>query len=227
MFTSPRRLLVPAALPLVLGALFACGASFGTTGRWRDPERARPVQNVLVIGIADRMLYRRMYEDEFVRQFAARGIKATASYLAVPGDSPTREQLEAAVAELKCDSALVTHVVDIQQRREYKEGPIGTEATYVSSYGTGFYGSPYYSPMYGPGFGTYYAAVFDYTHTEGYYERSNSYNLETTLYSAKDSKLIWALMTQAVDPAGIKDVLGGLTDEVFKALEEDRIVKAK
>jgi hypothetical protein len=224
MSTLPRRF-VPVALLLVFGTLFACGASFGTTGRWRDPARARPVKNVLVIGIADRMLYRRMYEDEFVKRFAARGVTAKASYLAVPGDAPTREQLEAAVAELKCDAALVTHVLDIQQRREFHEGPIGTDATYVPGYGMGYYGMPYYSPMYGPGFGSYYSAVFEYTHTEGYYDTTNSYNLETTLYNAKDGKLAWALMTQSVDPSTIKDILGGLADAVFDALQEDGIVK--
>ncbi|HKP62752.1 MAG TPA: hypothetical protein VJV78_38715 [Polyangiales bacterium] len=225
MSTFPRRF-VPVSLLLVCGTLLACGgASFGTTGRWRDPTRATAVHNVLVIGIADRMLYRRMYEDEFVKRFAARGVTAKASYLAVQGDNPTREQLEAAVKELGCDSALVTHVVDIQQRKEYKEGPIGTEASYVSGYGSGFYATPYYAPMYGPGFGSYYSAVFEYTHTEGYYERTNSYNLETTLYAANDGKLIWALMTQAVDPADIRDVLGGLSNTVFEALEKDGLVK--
>jgi hypothetical protein len=129
------------------------------------------------------------------------------------------------VAELKCDAALVTHLVDIQQRKEYHEGPIGTEATYVTGYGAGYYATPYYAPMYGPGFGSYYSAVFNYTHAEGYYERTNSYNLETTLYAADDGKLVWALMTKAVDPGGITDLLGGLADTVFNALQQDGLVR--
>jgi hypothetical protein len=221
-----RRRFSPIVL-LALGTLCACAGTVDTTGRWRDPARVRKFQKVLVIGIADRMLYRRMYEDEFVKRFAAHGVTAKQSYLAVPGDAPTREQLEAAVAEQHCDAALVTHLVDIQQRREFKEGPIGTEATYTGfgSYGMGYYASPYYAPMYGPGFGTYYSAVFNYTHSEGYYERTNSYNLETTLYAADDGKLVWALMTQAVDPSGITGLLGGLADTVFNAMQEDGLIK--
>jgi hypothetical protein len=205
---------------VVLATLTACGASAGVTGRWRDPNRAKPVHDVLVVGIAQRNLYRRLYEDEFVKRFAARGISAKASYLVVPGDDLTREQLEATVAEQKFDSVLLTHLVNIGHRREYKEGPT-TATPYITSYGMGYYASPYYAPAYGPGFGTYYSAVYSYTQAEGYYETTKTYNLETALYSAKDSKLVWALMSQTVDPSNITVVIGEVADLVFNALSDD------
>lgn len=218
----PRRYFALLALVLIASST-ACAASAGVTGRWRDPAKAKPVHHVLVVGVAQRNLYRRLYEDEFVQRFAARGIDAKASYLVVPGEDLTREQLEAAVAEQKFDSVLVTHLVNINHRREYKEGPT-TATPYITSYGMGYYASPYYAPMYGPGFGTYYSAVYTYTHAEGYYETTKTYNLETALYSATDSKLVWALMSKTVEPDNITSMIGELADFVFDALSEDGLL---
>ena len=211
---------------LVLGALAACagsGATTGVIGRWRDPTRAHKFHNILVVGISERTLYRRLYEDEFVKRFSARGITATPSYLAVPGDSPTREQLEAAMTEKRCDAVLVTHLVDVDTRRQFHEGTVDSQAT-LTSYGYGYYNSPYYAPMYGAGFGPYYSAVYNYTHTAGYYEEHKSYNLETTLYDASDSKLVWALMSKAIEPKNITHLISGVADTVFTALQGDGLL---
>jgi hypothetical protein len=208
---------------VALAGFCACGSMVGVTAHWRDPALAHAFHNVLVVGVSDRGLYRRLYEDEFAKRFAAHGITATASYLAVPGNEPTREQLAAAMSELHCDAVLVTHLVDIERRREYHEGPMTVES-FVTSYGMGYYRYPYYAPVYGPGFANYYTVVYQYTHAPGYYETRKTYNLETTLHSAKDGKLVWALMSQAVDPKGPTEVITGIADVVFNSLKDDGLL---
>ena len=77
------------ATSLVLfGTLSACGPTLDVTGRWRDPKHTQTIKHVLVVGIAKRNLYRRMYEDEFVKQFAAHGVTAEASYQVIEADEP-------------------------------------------------------------------------------------------------------------------------------------------
>jgi hypothetical protein len=210
---------------VLLGTLSACGGTVDVTGRWRDPTQTARFTNVLVVGVAQRDLYRRLYEDDFVRQFAAHGVSATPSYLSLPGDAPTREQLEEAVAKQHCDGVLITHMVNIENRRQYKEGPMNAQFT-LTGYGYGYYGGPYYSPMYG-GYGSYYSGVYSYTHAEGYYETTKTFHLETTLYSVASGKLVWALLSQTVDPDNITKVIHSLSEAVFGSLVEENLLPPK
>jgi hypothetical protein len=206
--------------------LSACGGTVDVTGRWRDPTQTTKFSNVLVVGVAQRDLYRRLYEDEFVRQFAAHGVAAAPSYVVLPGDAPTREQLEEAVAKQHCDGVLITHMVNIENRREFHEGPMNAQFTmtgYGYGYGYGYYGARYYSPMYG-GYGAYYTGVYSYTHAEGYYQTTKTFHLETTLYSAATGKLVWALLSQTVDPDNISNVIHGLGEHVFSALAAEKLI---
>jgi hypothetical protein len=204
-------------------ALSACGPTLDVTGRWRDPKHTQAIKHVLVVGVAKRNLYRRMYEDEFVKQFAAHGVAAEASYHVIDADEPTREQLEAALTDKHFDSVLVTHLVNIENRRKYNEGPVNA-VPYITSYGYGYYGSRMYAPMYGPGFGSYYTAVYSYTHAEGYYENEKSYNLETTLYSTADSKLVWAILSNTVNPDNITNLIHALGEATFTSLVEEHLL---
>jgi hypothetical protein len=210
----------------------ACGSSVAVGGHWQDPSHKQGFKNVLVVGMAKRGMYRRLYEDEFTRRLIANGVKAQQSYMLVPGDDLTKEQLEAAVQGKGFDAVMLTHLVDIAQRREYHEGPSGAKPMvtgygYGSGYGYGYYGHSYYSPYYG-GMGAYYSVSYSYTHSEGYYETSKTYNLETALYALGaepgSEKLVWALMTEAVDPDEIMELIGDLAELTFESLKKDGLL---
>jgi hypothetical protein len=216
---------------LMLGLFVGgCASSVSVGGHWLDPTHKQGFKNVLVVGIAKRGMYRRLYEDEFARRLTALGLKAQQSYMLVPGDDLTKEQLEAVIPGKGFDAVMLTQLVDIAQRREYHEGPSGSKPTisgYGYGYGGGYYGSPYYSPYYG-GMGAYYSVSYSYTHSEGYYETSKTYNLETALYAlgaeVGSEKLVWALMTEAVDPEEITEVIGKVADLAFESLKEDGLL---
>lgn len=214
----------------VSAVLSACASSVAVGGHWQDPSQKQGFKNVLVVGMAKRGMYRRLYEDEFTRRLIASGVKAQQSYMLVPGDDLTKEQLEAAVQGKGFDAVMLTHLVDIAQRREYHEGPSGAKPMvtgYGYGYGSGYYGHPYYSPYYG-GMGAYYSVSYSYTHSEGYYETSKTYNLETALYALgaepDNAKLVWALMTKAVDPDEITELIGDLADLTFESLKKDGLL---
>ncbi|HKU38454.1 MAG TPA: hypothetical protein VJR89_09915 [Polyangiales bacterium] len=209
---------------LAIGLLFACGGTLETTGHYRDPKLKPALKKVLVVGISPRSLYRRMYEDEFTRGFLAKGIEAVPSYQFGDSEPPTREQVVKLIAEQHFDSVLVTHLVDVKQQREYKEGV--TYATpVVTGYGYGYYHNPYYGPVGAVGFDGYYSYVYNYTQSPGYYETEKTYNLETTLHSVEGGgKLVWALMSSAVDPSGADKLIKQLAEQVFAALVKDGLL---
>lgn len=217
-----RRLrpFVPYLSLLVLAIVCACGSTLEATGRWRDPKLKPVLKNVLVVGITGRSLYRKMYEDEFVRHFLAKGVQAQPSYRFVD-EVPTQEQLDKVIAEQHFDAVLVTHLVDVKKRREYKEGVTYATPTIT---GYGYYHNPAYAPVAAYGFNGYYSFVYDYTQSPGYYETEKTYNLETTLHVVDGGKAAWALMSSAVDPSSAGKMIGQLADVVFDALVQDGLL---
>mgnify|MGYP001034148475 CR=1 FL=1 len=136
-----QRVLAPLYCALVLAA---CSPTV-LTGSWRDPAyTGGPPKKILVVGMAQKDLVRRMFEDEFVRQLQEAGVQAAASY---PIFSPAqlkeqREQIEAEVRKLGCDQVIVTRLVD----RRIEE--VTTPGT---AYGTSYYGggwNSYYRDSY-------------------------------------------------------------------------------
>ena len=210
----------------VLG-LGGCASGVAVGGHWHDPSFRQKPTHVLVVGISERGIYRRLYEDELQKRLQARGVRAEQSYLRVPGDDLKREQLEAAVKGTDFDAVMVTHLVDIEQRRKYYEGPSGAKPV-VTGAGYGYYGVPYYAPYYG-GLYPYYSVSYSYSHSAGYYQTSRTYNLETALYvlgetEGQSEQLVWALMTEAVDPKEIMELIGKLADLTIESLVEDGLL---
>ena len=176
MIRFPRSVFMLFALAAML--LSAC-ATTQLTSVWKDPAyQARPAR-IMVIGVAKNPLNRRLFEDEFVAQLNARGTEAIASYT-VLSDRQQNDQgaIAAKVAELGADTVLITRLVSKKTVQVYVPGTV------------------YYPPPYYDTWPNYYGYGYHYMYTPGYIAEDEYAIIETSLYQARNDRLIWAASSE-------------------------------
>ncbi len=181
---------------LIFGAILATAcATTELTSVWKDPSyQSRPAK-VMVIGVAKNPIYRRLFEDEFVRQLKERGTDAISSYTVL---SDAQQDDQAAIAEkvkeLGTDSVLITRLVSKKTVQFYVPG-------------TAYYPPPYYGTW-----PDYYGYGYRYLYSPGYVAEDQYAVIETNLYESGSDKLVWAATSETVinktDQELIKSYIG-------------------
>jgi hypothetical protein len=200
-----RIALVLSVLFLALGAVIWAGsATTETNGVWVNPEagkRAR-VSNVLVIAINRDKTARRIYEDTIVAQFAARGIKARASYklLRELGAAPPPD-IEMTVRKAGVDAVLISRTLrartDIRVPPGYSYVPVGP---------VGFHGM----------WGTFSTAPNVYA--------VQSMEVETRLFDVKDLALLWSGSSTTNPSPSMQQTITELATALIKALADAKLI---
>ena len=163
---------------LIALIITAC-ASTQVTSVWKDPSYGGHPKRVMVIGVSKSPINRRLFEEELVRQFKARGTDAIASYTVLP-DAKQNDQdvIAKKVAEQHADTVLITRLVSKK-----------TVQTYVP-------GTVYYPPAYYGTWRDYYGYGYQAIYTPGYVTEDEYALIETNLYAASNDKLIWAATSE-------------------------------
>ena len=162
---------------------------------WKDTSYQGRPHKIMVIGVAKSAVNRRLFEDEFVRQLAASGADAVASYTILP-DNKQNDQPAIAekVKELGADAVLITRLVSRKSSRVYVPGTV------------------YYPPAHYGSWRGYYGQSYQAMYTPGYVAESEYAIMETNLYDAGNDKLIWAASSetglQGSSKAHIKSYVG-------------------
>jgi hypothetical protein len=87
---------------------------------WRDSSFSGTVDNILIIGVSDQPVLRRLFEDTFVKELAALGVSAKSSYRVLTEEQiSSKDSLEAALREQSMDSVLVTRVIGVEEINTY------------------------------------------------------------------------------------------------------------
>lgn len=208
------KLFMAAAGALVL---FACSPTV-LTGSWRDPEyTGGPPKKVLIVGMAQKDLGRRMFEDEFARQLREEGVQAAPSYpIFTPAQlKEERETVEAKVRELGFDQVIVTRIVD--RRIEEVTQP-------ATAYGTSSY-----SGGYGGGWNNYYRDSWNVVYQPATTYQIEVATLESKLFALGSEKLIWSgqLETETSGTAlseSMESVIRSFVEVVVKDLKKERLL---
>lgn len=206
-------MLQPLLICLVL-VVAAAGASCATqtrvASRWISPHYSGGgMHKLLVIGVAETDLIRRTYEDRFSEALRNFGADAVASYQLLPTtDQIDREELEALVRAQGFDGVMVTRLLDITE--ETTVVPPSTQIIPVAGYGYGYYG--------------YYGAHYEVLHTPGYTRTTEIVRLETKLWNAKDSQLVWGVTSETFDPKSTSDGVESVTRSLANQLDHDGLV---
>jgi hypothetical protein len=195
------------ALRLALVATIAWGCvSTRLVNTWQDPRYSGPpLARIMVIDVTKQAGIRRTFEDEFVRQLDAKGVRAVASYTLIPEDGAVpKERLADAVKESGVQGVLITRLVRVEtQTQIYAGGP---------------YPAPYY------GFYGYYSWAW-----VGYYDPPQIYTYdvvvaETNLFEASNDTLIWSGTTETFPSRDVKQGIGRFATVIVNALSAGHII---
>ena len=176
---------------LLLSAACAVLSSCATTSllsSWVDPETSgKKLDKVLVLGIAKNQVVRRQYEDTFVRELVAKGVRAMPSYTMLPdANQISEESVAPLIGQHQITQVLVTRLVDRK-----------TVSTYVppttTTYATGY---PSYYPSYYGSWSGYYNTGYTSVSSPGYTYDTEYVNLETNIYDIGAKKLVWTGLTE-------------------------------
>jgi hypothetical protein len=190
----------------------SCATKTELSGVWKtDSAQARPMKQILVIGIAENDIKRRTFEDNFAAALKEQGVDAVPSYHILPNpDRLSKESIQQAIRGRGIQGVVVTQLVGVDEREEYVP-----PKTYVSPnyYGRGMYG--------------YYGRGYEVTHTPGYTINTTIVRLETHLYDASSAELVWAAHSDTFNPKTIDDGVGSVTKKLSKRLAADGFTPGK
>jgi hypothetical protein len=190
-------------------ALFLAGcATTKLTLVWMDEAYQNyRLDNVLVMGVSDSTVMRRVFEDKFVKQFEAAGIRAVSSAAVIPGeDKLTKEAIEPEIKKLGIDAVLITHLVAV-----YKETMYFPPQTYIVPHTYHYY--------------RHYYMVYDYVYTPGYYSTYKTVRLETNIFDTKTGKPIWSAQSDTLDPRSAERLMDSLISLVINDLKKKKLLQ--
>src|SRR5215468_3424919 len=162
-----RRIPVETYVLLTVALAAAGCASTRVINTWQEPKfSGAKITSIMVIDVNAEAGIRRTFEDEFVRQLSAKGVRAVASYTLIPdnGEVP-KDQLAEAVKRADVHGVIVTRVVKVMDVPVVYSGP------YYYPYPAGPY--PYTG---GPGFYGYYSWAW-----AGYYTAPQVYTYQQVI----------------------------------------------
>ncbi len=194
---------------LILGCLVMMGCvSSQLVESWQEPAfEDKPLGKILVLGVFQKDMSRRLYEDSVVKAIEKRKGSAVAGYTLMPKveDYDEKEDIMAAVAKANADAVMIATLVGLKQEEKYR-------APQVS-----------YIPHTGLGHGLYdsYSVSFERVYDPGYSVMETTVKLEITVFSAKTKQMVWAGATKSVDPDSraelVDDVSGLIVEDMKKA----------
>jgi len=180
---SVRRGALSAGSVLLICFLLMAGcAATRVTRVWKDESyQGGRLNNVLIIVLVTDPTARRMFENEFAKQFKRRGIDALESFRELEIDTlkgnESRSVIMAKLQERRIEAVLMTKVTAVRREEETIPGMTITS-------GFGAVGISYTLP--GPSAPT----------TQGYSHEEQFLGLETNLYHGGTEKLLWSVRSE-------------------------------
>ena len=189
------------AIALATSAALLLGCATRFVNVWTDPEwSGPPLRNVLVVGNTRDAAARRSYEDAMRLGLAKIGVRADASYRALPGELVDRDTVAQAVAAGAHDGLIAARLLAVEQRETYVPGGPGPGA---------YVGWRRWGGFYEP----------------GYVRVDEVARIETQVWSlAGDGTMIWAGSSETLNPREIPDLADSLADETVETLQQAGIL---
>jgi hypothetical protein len=194
---------------LAAGLLVSC-ASTKFTGTWKNEDyTAGPIRSIMVVGVAQNDVNRKIFESTVAQDFEANGVRAVQSANALDGQEITKESVIEAAKKQNLQMVLVTRLLGVEQENVY--------------YPPTMYAVP--DPYYYR-WDTYYPRMYDYVDAPGYMQTYRYVNLETTIYDVADRQLVWSASSETFDPQNVNEVVQELADKLMKRLKKDSLLES-
>jgi hypothetical protein len=194
----------------------ACASSTSVEAKWTPPpaQASVPLTKIVTVFISNSESIRRAGEDRLARELLESGTAATPAYQVIGPDdraavdgvlkqsgSPQSDAIKDRLRTMGYDGIVTMQIVDKEQELVYSP-------SYYGSYG-GYWGYGYCYP-YGGGWGG--SSVYT----------QSTYRTETTAYSLRTGRVVWAGRLKTVDPKNAKHLLGSTAKRVTHELEKER-----
>jgi len=177
---------------------------------WRDSNFPGTVDNILIIGVSDQPVVRRLFEDTFVKELAALGVSAKSSYQVLTDEQiSSKDALDAAIRTQSLGAVLVTRVIGVEEINTY------TPPTYT------------YTPS---NFNRHYRDYHSYFNhavqvaTPGYWDKYDVLKLESNLYDSASQQLIWSIQSESFDPRSATQLIDDQITVAIKSLRTTGLI---
>ena len=191
-------------LPLFLVGAVSVYPGTRMVQRWVAPDVARyKFDHVLTLCIVKDQSIRQSVEDAM----AARVKKGNAfpSYnILGEAELGDKEQAKRKILQMGFDGAVIMRPLRVEDRVNYVPG----------SY------PPYYGSFWG-----YYGWAWPALYTPDYVYTDKIVQVETTIFSIKDDKLLWTSLSETTNPESARDVVLGIAKEIGKEARKRGLVK--
>ena len=207
-----RKPLVALGTAIAVVAGVSCATKTELSGVWKsDASAIRPMNQILVIGIAENDIKRRGFEDGFATALGEQGVDAVPSYRVLPNpERLSKESIQQAIRGRGFQGVVATQLVQIDEQENYVP-----PQTYVtpSYHGRGLYG--------------YYGRSYEVVHQPGYTVHTTIVRLETHLYDASSAELVWAAHSDTINPTSIDDGVQSVAKKLSERLAADGFAPGK
>jgi hypothetical protein len=207
-----RRSLFALGIAIACTTGISCATKTELSGVWKsESQTTRPMNQILVIGIAANDANRRIFEDSFGKALGEQGVNAAPSYRILPdSERLSKDSIQQAIRGRGIQGVLATRLVQVDEREKYVP-----PTTYVKPgyYGRGLYG--------------YYGRGYEVVHQPGYTVHTTIVRLETHLYDASSAELLWAAHSDTLNPKSIDDGVESVAKKLSERLAADGFTPGK
>jgi hypothetical protein len=191
--------------------LLSCSTT-QTTNTWVSPSyRGSPVSNVFVIAVTKNKDLRRSFENKFVQQLKATGVRAFPSSSEMKLDQKIEKEAVLAIVEkLGADSVLVTHLVSMEEKETRTPS-----ATSTQDRPDDYHGGTYYESV---------AQAYDTSAGAQYNPTRVKVRLESKLYEVKTEKPIWSSQSKTIDPQSTMELFDSAIAAFIRNLQQNKLL---
>jgi len=199
---------------IVVFGLQSCGSSMSAVWQ-KDNYAPRTFKNVAVIAISKNLEARQSLEQDVIE-----GLKETHPNVhfikgvslfppSTTKDDWTKESVEVLFKELKIDAVITTSLINSYISSQYVQS-------------SGIYYPRYYNV------GSYIYGTYNYLYTPEYYEQSQNFVLQSSIFDLKEgsdaaSTMIWKGESKVTDPSSISSGASRYANNLVKYINEEGI----
>jgi len=197
-------------LAVLILAMMGC-ASTTLVQSWQEPTfNDKPLEKILVLGVFENDLNRRLYEDAVVNALAKENRVGITGYSLMPNfsDYDEKEDIRAAVGKAGADGVMLATLVGVETEEKYMPPTVTYQPTMGFSHG--FY--------------DYYAVSYDRVVDPGYTVTNTIVKLEITVFSVKTEQMIWAGATRSFNPKSEAKLVKETAELITKDMKKDGLL---
>jgi len=184
---------------------------------WKNPDTSNfKTDKILVVGVAQNINARSLFEEKLRSQFFLRDINAVKSLeifepdftLSQKSEKDIKEEVKM-IKDQGFDAVLVTAVKGVENKKVSEKDYRDVNYRFNR-------------------FKDYYFIHQDIYYQPGYYEEYKVYHVESSLYSITsdaERTLVWTGSIDIIDPSKVHNTVIDFVDRIIKSLEKEQLIK--